>query len=143
MLHSRSRPAWFRRLFRFGLTGLVATAIHVVVAITLITELGALPYVANPIAFLIATGFSYASNTLWSFSSQISHRTLWPYASVSALSCLATAAISAAAEAARLDYRIGILLVIVIVTPTNFALHTLWTYRSPRRTRPTGPDPSQ
>jgi hypothetical protein len=35
------------------------------------------------------------------------------------------------AEAAHLDYRIGIALVVLIVTPVNFTLHSLWTYRFP------------
>lgn len=107
----------------------MATAIHVAVAMLLITRLAVAPYIANPIAFVIATCFSYATNTLWSFSARMSHRTLWRYVSVSVVSCLATAAVSAAAESAHLDYRIGIALVIVIVTPVNFALHSLWTYR--------------
>lgn len=120
------------QLIRFGITGLMATGIHVVVAVTLITQLSTLPYVANPIAFLTATGFSYATNTLWSFSSRMSHRTLSRYARVSLFGCLATMAIAAAAEAAHLDYRIGILLVIALVTPITFALHSLWTYRPAR-----------
>jgi putative flippase GtrA len=128
-----SRPALpLRPLARFGITGALATGIHVVVAATLIARLGVLPYVANAAAFLTATGFSYASNTLWSFSSRVSRQTLWRYAGVSAFGCLATTAIAAAAEWARWDYRIGILLVIAIVTPLTFTLHSLWTYRSPR-----------
>jgi putative flippase GtrA len=108
----------------------MATGIHVVVAVTLIIRLGVFPYLANPIAFLIATGFSYATNTLWSFSSRMNRRTLLRYACVATLGCLATMAVAAAAEIARLDYRLGVLLVIVLVTPTTFALHSLWTYRS-------------
>lgn len=95
----------------------------------LITRFTLAPYIANPFAFIIATGFAYASNTVWSFASLMSHRTFVRYLSVSVFSCLATAAVSAAASAAQLDYRIGIALVIVIVTPVNFALHSLWTYR--------------
>ncbi|WP_426700419.1 GtrA family protein [Rhodanobacter sp. Col0626] len=115
---------------RFGFTGLLATGIHVAVAVALITRLGVFPYVANPIAFLTATGFSYATNTLWSFSSRMSHRTLLRYACVAAFGCIATTAVAAAAEAAHLDYRVGILLVIALVTPATFVLHSLWTYRS-------------
>lgn len=122
-------PSWLGQLFRFCVTGLASTVIHVAVAAWLITQLSVLPYVANPIAFLTATSFAYASNTLWSFSSQLSRRTLWPYACVSTLSCLATAGVSAGAAAAQLDYRIGILLVLLVVTPANFAMHNLWTYR--------------
>lgn len=117
---------------RFGITGLMATGIHVVVAVTLITRLSMFPHVANPIAFLTATGFSYATNTLWSFSSRMNHKILLRYASVSLFGCLATITIAAAAEAAHLSYRFGILLVIALVTPITFALHSLWTYRSTR-----------
>lgn len=126
------RPPWFMRLMRFGITGLMATGIHVAVAMTLIVRLGMIPHAANPIAFLVATGFSYATNTLWSFSHRMSHRTLLRYACVSLFGCLATTAIAAAAEVAHLNYRIGILLVIALVTPATFALHSLWTYRSTR-----------
>jgi putative flippase GtrA len=124
------RPPWLGRLLRFGVNGLIATGIHVVVAVTLIAWLHTFPYVANSIAFLTATGFSYAANTLWSFSSRMHQRTLLRYACVAALGLLATTAIAAAAEAAELDYRIGIALVITLVTPSTFALHSLWTYRS-------------
>jgi putative flippase GtrA len=117
---------------RFGTTGVLATAVHVVVAVSFISQFGVRPYIANPIAFLIATSFSYAINTLWSFSSRMSHRTLWRYATVSVVVCVATMAIAAAAEQARWDYRIGIMLVIVLVTPTTFTLHSLWTYRQMR-----------
>ena len=120
------------RLIRFGVTGLIATGIHVVVAMALIAWLHVFPYVANPIAFLTATGFSYAVNTLWSFSSRMDQRTLRRYACVALFGFIATTAIAAVAEAARLDYRIGILLVIALVTPATFALHSLWTYRSMR-----------
>ncbi len=114
------------------MTGVAATIIHVAVATVLITKLATATYIANPIAFVIATCFSYATNTLWSFTRRMSRRTLWRYVGVSVVSLLATAAVSAAADAAHLDYRIGIALVILIVTPMNFALHSLWTYRLPR-----------
>ncbi|GAA0259817.1 hypothetical protein GCM10009126_26500 [Rhodanobacter caeni] len=62
----------------------------------------------------------------------MNHRTLLRYACVAALGCFATMAIAATAESAHLDYRLGILLVIALVTPTTFALHSLWTYRQAR-----------
>ena len=126
------RLPWLGRLLRFGVTGLIATGIHVLVAVTLIARLHTLPYIANPIAFVTATGFSYAANTLWSFSSRMNHRTLPRYACVSVFGCVATAAVAGAAEAAGLDYRTGILLVIAVVTPLTFGLHSRWTYRAVR-----------
>lgn len=111
---------------------MMTTGIHVAIAATLIARMGLAPHIANPLACLAATGFSYATNTLWSFSSRASHRTLLRYVFVAALGCFATVAIAGAAEAAHLDYHIGILLVIVLVTPATFALHNLWTHRSAR-----------
>lgn len=124
------RLPWLERLLRFGVTGLIATGIHVLVAVTLITWAGTPPSIANPIAFLAATTFSYAANTTWSFASRIAARTLRRYVCIAALGCLATTAIAAAAEAAGMDYRVGIMLVIALVTPTTFALHSVWTYRT-------------
>lgn len=129
---ARAQPHWFTRLLRFGVTGVIATGIHVVVAVTLIAGLHVLPYVANPIAFLAATAFSYATNTMWSFACRMDRRTLRRYACVAAFGLLATTAIAAAAEAAGLDYRIGIVLVIALVTPSTFVLHSVWTYRVTR-----------
>lgn len=131
MQHENRRlPHWFTRLLRFCITGLIATAIHVIVAVILIAGLRVPPYVANPIAFLAATAFSYATNTLWSFANRVDRRTLSRYACVAAFGLLATTAIAAAAEAAGLDYRIGIALVIALVTPCTFTLHSVWTYRA-------------
>lgn len=124
------RSSWLGRLLRFGVTGLIATGIHVLVAVTLITWLRTPPYIANPIAFIAATAFSYATNTVWSFASRMSRRTLHRYVCVAVFSLLATTAIAAVAEVAGLDYRFGIALVIALVTPTTFALHSAWTYRS-------------
>ena len=127
---ARRRPSWLGRLLRFGVTGLIATGIHVLVAVTLIAWLRTPPYIANPIAFVTATAFSYATNTLWSFSSRMNHRTLRRYTCVSLFGCVATAAVAGASEAAGLDYRTGILLVITMVTPVTFGLHSRWTYRA-------------
>lgn len=127
---TRVQSHWFTRLLRFGVTGVIATGIHVVVAATLIVGLRVLPYMANPVAFLVATAFSYAINTMWSFASRMDRHTVRRYVCVAAFGLLATTAIAAAAEAAELDYRIGIALVIALVTPSTFVLHSVWTYRS-------------
>lgn len=117
------------RLLRFGATGVFATGIHIATATALITQAGAAPYIANPIAFLVATVASYVINTHWSFSQRMDHRTLMRYGCVAVMGCLGSTAISAVAEMARLDFRLGIALVIVLVTPATFMLHNMWTYR--------------
>lgn len=116
------------RLLRFGATGVLATAIHVTVATILIAGFGVPPYLGNAVAFLVATTVSYLINTQWSFASRLSRRTLRRYIVVAAIGCLLTVAVSGAAQLAGLDYRIGILLVILLVTPITFLLHNHWTY---------------
>ena len=121
------------RLGRYGITGLLGTCIHVVIAVALIQEIHTTAYLANAIAFCVATGFSYLVNTRWSFTSQVNHQTLRRYMSVATLGCFLTVLISASAEYLQLDYLIGILLVILIVTPITFLLHKHWTYHSIQR----------
>lgn len=123
------------RLIRFCITGVVVTGIHAAIAATLIAGFGVAPYVANAIAFLVATTVSYVVNTQWSFSARLSQRTLRRYVVVAAFGCLLTVGVSGTAQMAGLDYRLGILLVILCVTPITFALHNWWTYQSARDLR--------
>jgi putative flippase GtrA len=52
---------------KFLTVGLIATAIHVGTAIILHNGTGVSALLANTIAFIIATMFSYAGNWIWTF----------------------------------------------------------------------------
>lgn len=54
---------------RFGLVGIVATAVHILVVWLLLTQAGITPISANTLAFLTAFGVSFAGNYLWTFRS--------------------------------------------------------------------------
>jgi putative flippase GtrA len=54
---------------RFGLVGIVATAVHIAVVWLLLRETGIAPIFANTLAFLMAFGISFAGNYLWTFRS--------------------------------------------------------------------------
>ena len=56
------------QLLRFGLVGLLATAVHAIIALLLI-RFGFDPLFANPIAFLVAFQVSYIGHSKWSFNS--------------------------------------------------------------------------
>ena len=54
---------------RFGMVGITATAVHILMVWLLLSETALPPLVANMIAFLTAFGISFAGNYLWTFGS--------------------------------------------------------------------------
>lgn len=118
-----------RRVLRFGITGLVVTGVHVLVAAGLIRFLRFDPKLANGVAFVIATALSYGVNTLWSFSSPIGGSNFVRFISVSTVGLLLTLTFSGAAQYLGLHYIYGILVVVCTVPLVTFLLHHFWTYR--------------
>lgn len=55
---------------RFGLVGIAATATHMLIAATLITQLNTNPFTANLIAFIIAFFISFFGHYFWSFKTK-------------------------------------------------------------------------
>ena len=118
-----------RRAWRFGLTGLLATGTHALVAVAAI-EIARLPVTwANAIAFAVATSLSYLLNTLWSFSAPLRGRTLRRYLVVSCAGLLLAAGIAGLAQARGFGYLAGIAFVAATLPVFSFALHHAWTYR--------------
>jgi putative flippase GtrA len=117
------------KAFKFGLSGIMVTGLHVVVAFVLITTVLPIPAAANGIAFVVANLFSYAVNTLWTFSSPLQGRSLLRFVLVSLLGFIIAVTVSGLAEWYGLHYWYGIALVVCCVTPVTFLLHNFWTYR--------------
>ena len=118
-----------RQLRRFAVTGLLATGVHVAVAALLIELAQRSPPFANGAAFLVATAFSYALNTLWSFEASPGARSLARFAVVSCVGWTLAVLLSTLAERLGLHYLLGIGLVVTGVPPVTFLLHRYWTYR--------------
>lgn len=114
---------------KFAVTGVGSTLIHVAVATILISMLNSSTQIGNGIAFVLATSFSYAVNTLWSFSNTLNRRTALRFIITSFGGLILTVLISTAAEMLGLDYRIGIALVVASVPIYSYLAHSLWTYR--------------
>lgn len=117
------------RLVRFGVCGLLATGLHVGVAVVLISHAGASQALANTIAFACATCWSYLVNTLWSFSSSLRLRNVWRFIAVSLGGVVLTGLVSYLAQIAGAGPWIGIAMVVCAVTPLTFVTHRRWTYR--------------
>jgi putative flippase GtrA len=116
---------------RFAASGLLATAVHVTIATGFIRYVLPEPILANGLAFITATIFSYLANTLWSFSNPLTGANFVRFSLVSLVGLALTTLISGTAEHYRLHYIYGIGLVVCLVPPTTFVLHKFWTYRKP------------
>ena len=118
-----------RQVQRFAVSGLLVTGFHVLVAAGLIRLVQLAPAPANGLAFVMAILFSYVINTSWSFSSSLHGKNLLRFVLVSIVGLILAVSISGLAEFYGLHYWLGIAGVICVVTPVNFLLHSLWTYK--------------
>jgi len=117
------------RLVRFGLSGLGSTAIHTLVASALFALFDATLVAANAVAFLCATAFSYLANTLWSFSSTVRTRNALRFLVVTLAGFVETLLLARAAEMLDVSRATSIVAITLLIPPTTFVLHRLWTYR--------------
>src|SRR5512140_3417636 len=76
------------RACRFGLTGVVSTGVHVLIATLGIAWLGLSAVIGNATAFAAATVASYCINTRWSFSRPLGAQSLARFAVVALLSAI-------------------------------------------------------
>ncbi|VWB06946.1 sugar translocase [Burkholderia aenigmatica] len=117
------------RLVRFGVSGFCSTAIHVLVAAAMFAWFDATLVTANAIAFLCATAFSYLANTLWSFASTVRTRNMVRFLAVTLVGFAETTLLARAAEALDVSRGMSIVAIALVIPPTTFVLHRLWTYR--------------
>jgi len=122
-------PMFMKRALRFAFSGLLVTALHVVIATTFIEIILLAPSIANGVAFVMATIISYLINTMWSFSSPLHGENLFRFCVVSSVGFFLAMGISGTAQYYGLHYWYGIGFVVFIVPPFTFVLHNFWTYR--------------
>lgn len=117
------------RANRFIITGAMSTGVYVGSAVVLISKLGIVPIIANEIAFLIAVCVSYVAHSLWSFSSNMTPRSLLRYLAVTFLAFICTGVIVGTVDRLGGSYWLGISLVVLIIPSITFLLHSTWTYK--------------
>lgn len=122
-------PLHLGRLGRFAVSGLGATGLHVLVALSLIDLWLTPPPVANGIAFCLATAFSYLVNTLWSFNAKLAKTTLFRFITVSFVGLGLSIGLAWVAEFIGWPPLGGIALVVCVVPAVSFVMHSIWTYR--------------
>lgn len=113
---------------RFGVVGVTVTALHVIIAATLIESGRAGPAVANGAAFIVAASASFALNTKYTFRSDVNIVRLSRFFVVAILCGLLSMALAGGCELLGLPYQVGILVVVACVPPLSYLSHRLWTY---------------
>ena len=117
------------RLFRFGISGVTATCVHVAIATALVVGFSASPVLANGIAFVCATVFSYLMNALWRFSARPGRDNFLRFLCVAMFGLMLTLTISWAAQRLGGNYWVGLAWILLIVPPITFVLHRAWTFK--------------
>jgi putative flippase GtrA len=112
----------------FAIVGVLTTLLHVAVAVSVIRTFTAPAWLANGVAFVVATSFSYVVNASVTFGSRPAGRSLLRYFVVAIVGLLLAMAISALADRAGLSYLAGIACVVVAVSGGTFIAHRNWTY---------------
>ena len=129
---SAVRPRTLMRMLRFGITGVVVTVVHVVVA-SLLIVIDAGSALANGAAFCAATVVSYVVNTRWSFGSRPSTRRLTRFVAVSLVGCAVAVGLSSEVEAALMPAWVSVAVVAAVLPPLTFLMHNFWTYAASDR----------
>lgn len=116
-------------IVRFGLAGVVATLVHVLVAWLAMRVFQLHPALANGLAFLHANSLAYLINTRWTF--RVSHSLLtWRrYLAVSLLGGLASVLISGAVALVGGHELLGVVLVVCLLPLISFHAHRRYTFR--------------
>jgi putative flippase GtrA len=118
---------------RFGAVGLLATVVHVAVAIALV-ELAKVPvFWANMGAFCTAVLVSYLGNHRWTFACEGAHARYFPrFISIAALGlAIGQVIVWAIAEQGGGDYRLAVLTVALVVPVFSFLASRLFVFADP------------
>ncbi|WP_281032613.1 GtrA family protein [Phyllobacterium salinisoli] len=123
-------PSLGTKVFRFSTSGAATTLLHLLVASFCAYAFAFSGTASNGVAFIIANGFSYLMNSIWSFEAGISIAGFQRFFLVSVIGLLATLAISAVVEWLGYPAFYSIATVVVLLPALSFIVHNLWTFRT-------------
>jgi putative flippase GtrA len=131
------RPAFlneFWRLTRFSMVGAVATIIHVVVAMLVISSTGISPTLGSIVGFFTAFMFSYLGHFRFTFAVVGRHRHFFlKFAVGSAVSfCLSTTVVWVCTAILKIDYRPTLLGIGLIIPLCSYLINRFWVFFQPR-----------
>jgi putative flippase GtrA len=117
------------RIVRFGLTGGVATAIHLGIAFTSLRWGSDSVFLANLLGFSCAFSFSYLVQSLWVFEHHIALVSVLKFFIVQLGALLIAQLLSTLAM--ELNSYLRVVLVAFVLPMITFIIHKLWTFTQP------------
>lgn len=121
----------FLQLVKFGIVGVTSASVNYIVVIALVEITRLTPLVANIFGYLIGFLVSFSGHKYWTFSSHSTSASSLPkFLVVSAAGFLANENLFYLfLNYLYLDYKIALLLVLLIVPPFTFLFSKLWAFR--------------
>jgi len=118
------------RLFRFGIVGVTAAAVHFSIVVYLVQQWEYAPLVANLFAFLISFQVSYCGHRFWTFhDTTVQHREAVPkLLIIQVLNMAANETLFYIFLTLHLPYQIALLLVLTILPVFTFISSRLWVF---------------
>ena len=122
--------ALLAQLARFGLVGVAATLLHVLVA-WLAHKAGAAAFLANALGFVTAFACSYLGHFYWTFGQRAGHETRLPrFLVVSGVGFgLTNLIVWLVAERGGHGFETALLAILFVVPACTWALSRLWVFR--------------
>ena len=132
MTTGKFQLAEFGRIWRFGIVGVLATLVHLIIVWNLIHFDFASPLLANLIAFLIAFSVSFVGHYRWSFgSSSPKVQALFRFASIAAIGFLINSCLlSVLIWREMLLAEWAAVVSTFVVPPCTYLLSRFWGFKS-------------
>lgn len=106
----------------------MATCVHTLVVFFLVKIRGGELGIANAVAFLAATGFSYVANTLWTFETKHSRNTLLRYLVVACIGSFFSYLLATLCTFLGFMWWMSVVLIVAIMPLLTWVAHDKWTY---------------
>lgn len=116
---------------RFICNGAATTCIHTLVVYLLIQFYVLDVGLANALAFLTATSFSYVVNTQWTFGAEHSRQLMFRYVAVTCMGSFLAYLLASFCAAIDLPWWCGVGLVVAVTPALTWRAHKSWTYVRP------------
>lgn len=123
----------FFTIFRFGIVGVAATAVHMLVALALLNLFGLPPLPANIIGFSVAFSVSFGGHSFWTFRG---HEAEWKTAIMRLLIVaifsflLNNGTLWLLVEKTPLSDNVSVIFAILVVPPVTYLLNKFWVFRA-------------
>jgi putative flippase GtrA len=119
------------RLFRFGLTGVVATTVYATVSLLAIEAFGAAPVAGSILGYAAATGVSFYGHSLFSFQVRLDHGTALRRFLLLAVASfvLSTGLMWLIADNMGLSHRIAVAVIVIVIPINNYISSRFWVFR--------------